>query len=149
MKVHNQQSAQSDDRLASSGKEDGSDRQRKAAFWVFVLAQVLIFVALLWNFHGRWFIADEWDFLASRTAGSADSLFRPYHEHWSTLPILYYRLLWNLVGIRSYLPYLISILTLHIAIGSLLPRNHDSCRRFAMVGNSLRSGLLSLWRRRC
>ena len=67
-----------------------------------------------------WFVADEWVFLAGRTAGDLSGLFHPYHEHWSTLPILYYRLLWNVVGIRSYIPYLASVLALHIAIGFLL-----------------------------
>jgi hypothetical protein len=97
-----------------------SVRERKSAFWVFVVAQAMIFVALIWNFHGRWFVADEWVFIAGRTAGSVSDLLHPYHEHWSTLPILYYRLLWNLVGIRSYMPYLVSIVTLHIAVSSLL-----------------------------
>ena len=74
----------------------------------------------MWNFHGEWFIADEWVFIAGRTAGDLSGLFHPYHEHWSTLPILYYRLLWSLVGIRSYLPYLASVVAMHIAIGFLL-----------------------------
>jgi len=95
-------------------------RDQRAAFWVFVAAQGLIFIALIWNFHGGWFVADEWVFLAGRTAGNLSSLFRPYHEHWSTLPILYYRLLWSVVGIRTYLPYLVSVVTLHITIGFLL-----------------------------
>jgi hypothetical protein len=93
---------------------------RKAAFWVFVAAEALIFAALVWNFHGRWFVADEWTFLAGRTVDNLNSLFSPYNVHWSTLPILYYQLLWNLVGIRSYLPYLVSILVLHITVCALL-----------------------------
>ena len=95
-------------------------RHQRAAFWVFVAAQGLIFLALLWNFHGGWFVADEWVFLAGRTAGDLSGLFHPYHQHWSTLPILYYRLLWNVVGLRSYVPYLASVLALHITIGFLL-----------------------------
>ena len=95
-------------------------RDQGAAFWAFVAAQGLIFIALLWNFHGEWFVADEWVFLAGRTAGNLSGLLHPYHEHWSTLPILYYRFLWNLVGLRSYIPYLVSVLALHIAIGFLL-----------------------------
>ena len=95
-------------------------RGRRTAFWAFVVAQALIFIAFVWNFHGEWFVADEWVFLAGRTAGNLSGLFHPYHEHWSTLPILYYRLLWNVTGIRSYLPYLISVLALHITIGFLL-----------------------------
>src|ERR1700733_3879948 len=107
MKGLNTQSTRTaDDPPRGISKDCGSVRKRKAAFRVFVAAQAVIFVALLWNFHGRWFIADEWEFLAGRTAGNLGSLFRPYHEHWSTIPILYYRLLWNLVGIRSYIPYL-------------------------------------------
>ena len=97
-----------------------SQGQRRAAFWVFVAAQVLIFVGMIWNFHGEWFVADEWVFLAGRTAGDLSGLLHPYHEHWSTLPILYYRFLWNVVGIRSYIPYLASVLALHIAFGFLL-----------------------------
>jgi hypothetical protein len=97
-----------------------AQRHQRAAFWVFVAAQGLIFVALLWNFHGGWFVADEWVFLAARTAGNLSGLFHPYHQHWSTLPILYYRLLWNVVGLRSYIPYLASVLVLHITIGFLL-----------------------------
>jgi hypothetical protein len=93
---------------------------RRAAFWTFVAAEAVIFAGLIWNFHGRWFIADEWDFLAQRTAGSFNSLFTPYKLHWSTLPILYFRLLWNLVGIRTYYPYLVSVLAFHIGIASLL-----------------------------
>ena len=93
---------------------------QRAAFWVFVAAQGLIFIALIWNFHGGWFVADEWVFVAGRTAGNLSGLFHPYHEHWSTLPILYYRLLWNVVGIRSYIPYLVSVLIMHITIGFLL-----------------------------
>ena len=121
MKGLNTQSTRTtDDPPRAIAGDCGSVRERKAAFRVFVAAEALIFVALLWNFHGRWFIADEWEFLAGRTAGNLGSLFHPYHEHWSTIPILYYRLLWNLVGIRSYIPYLASVLTLHITISALL-----------------------------
>jgi hypothetical protein len=95
-------------------------RDQRAAFWVFVAAQGLIFIALIWNFHGEWFVADEWVFLAARTAGNLSGLFHPYHQHWSTLPILYYRLLWNVVGLRSYIPYLVSVVILHITICFLL-----------------------------
>jgi hypothetical protein len=93
---------------------------RRAAFWFFTVALIVIFILYIWNFHGRWFIADEWDFLAGRTAGNLRSLFRPHNEHWSTLPILYFRLLWHFVGIRSYMPYLVSVLACHFFIACLL-----------------------------
>jgi len=97
-------------------------RNGQLAFTVFVVAQALIFIGLVANFHSRWFLTDEWDFLANRTAGNLSSLFRPHNEHWSTLPILYYRLLWTVFGIRTYVPYLASVVGMHIAIGFALRR---------------------------
>ncbi len=121
MKLLNSQSTlRKDEASPSTADSCGPSASRRVAFWTFVAVELVVFSGLLWNFHGRWFIADEWDFLALRTAGNLHSLFAPYNEHWSTLPILYYRLLWNLFGIRTYYPYLVSILTLHIAIASML-----------------------------
>jgi hypothetical protein len=74
----------------------------------------------VWTSRAKWFSGDEWNFLAVRSAGNLSSLFRPYNEHWSTLPILYFRLLWNLVGLHSYLPYLASVVVLHLTIAALL-----------------------------
>ena len=54
----------------------------------------------------QWFIADEWAFLADRDGGDLGDLLRPQNEHWSTIPILVYRGLWHVVGLRSYVPYL-------------------------------------------
>src|SRR5207248_1827286 len=76
----------------------------------------------LWLVLGRsqWFFSDEWDFLAGRTAGDFGDLFNPHDNHWSTLPILVYRLLWWLVGLRSYLPYLVFVVLLHLTAAALL-----------------------------
>ena len=54
------------------------------------------------------------------TAGNLNELFTPHNEHWSTLPILEYRLLWHIVGLRSYLPYLVVVVTLHLTVAALL-----------------------------
>ena len=53
-------------------------------------------------------------------SGSVDDLFRPHFQHWTTLPILPYRLLWTVVGIRSYVPYQALIVVLHLAAAALL-----------------------------
>ena len=74
---------------------------------------------LVWGRHG-WFTQDDWDFLSARTIGSAHDLFRPHFQHWTTLPILPYRLLWTMVGIRSYTPYQALIVVMHLIAAALV-----------------------------
>ena len=59
---------------------------------------------LVWGRHG-WFTQDDWDFLSARTIGNAGDLFRAHFQHWTTLPVLVYRLMWVLFGLHSYTPY--------------------------------------------
>ncbi|MBI2706537.1 MAG: hypothetical protein HYX32_14785 [Actinobacteria bacterium] len=51
-----------------------------------VAAVLLLFV---WE-PRQWFLVDEWDFLANRSATNLDDLFRDHNLHRSTLPILIY-----------------------------------------------------------
>src|SRR4029077_2625645 len=67
-----------------------------------------------------WFWADDWDFLAARTGGNLGDLFRPHYQHWTTLPILAYRLLWTIFGIRHYVPYQLLVIALHLVAALLL-----------------------------
>ncbi len=73
-------------------------------------------------FWGRnwWFWADDWDFLADRTAGNAGDLFRGHYQHWTTVPVLAYRGLWFVFGIRSYLPYQLLVIGAHLGAIALL-----------------------------
>jgi hypothetical protein len=75
---------------------------------------------LLWWGRGGWFTFDDWDLLSQRTVGRAHDLFLPHGDHWSTLPILVYRLMWQLFGIRSYVPYQLLVILLHLAVAALL-----------------------------
>jgi hypothetical protein len=47
-------------------------------------------------------------------------IFRPHTEHLVALPVLTYRLMWELVGLRSYLPYQLLIVLLHLTAALLL-----------------------------
>jgi hypothetical protein len=86
----------------------------------FVAAEVVALPLLLvWGRHG-WFTQDDWDFLSARTIGSAHDLFRAHFQHWTTLPILPYRLLWTMVGIRSYTPYQALIVVTHLIAAALV-----------------------------
>lgn len=76
----------------------------------------------LWLYLGRfqWFYRDEWEFIAGRTTTDLDTFFRPHNEHWTTVPILAYRLLYWLFGMRSYLPYRLMVLAVYLTAAALL-----------------------------
>ncbi|MDQ4129386.1 MAG: hypothetical protein M3133_00085 [Actinomycetota bacterium] len=92
------------------------------ALAVHLLSLALGVVALVVISRDQWFIADEWDFLADRPLDDLRALFIPHNEHWSTLPIVVYRLLYAAVGLHSYLPYLLVGFLVHVAIAHLLWR---------------------------
>jgi hypothetical protein len=88
-----------------------------------VLVLVGGFVLLLYCNRDQWFFGDEWDFLAHRGVSGADySLWEPHTEHWSTGPILIYRGLYSLWGLHSYVPYVVVLVLLHLAVAHLLWR---------------------------
>jgi hypothetical protein len=96
------------------------DRSNRVALYVFVALIVVALPLLLYLGHDRWFSFDEWAFLAARDGGDLGELFRPHAVHWSTLPVLWYRAMWNVFGIRTYLPYQVGIVSLHLTAAVLL-----------------------------
>ncbi len=83
----------------------------------------LALLVLLYADRRQWFFYDDWEFLATRGLGGQPlDLFRPHNAHWSTIPILVYRALYTVVGIRSYVPYLLVLLVLHLATAYVLWR---------------------------
>jgi hypothetical protein len=94
-------------------------REGRAALWAFaaVEAGALVYYSVL--ARGQWFFADEWDFLANRSL-NPKSLLLPHQGHWSTVPIVVYRVLWQLFGLRTYTPYVALTIALHLIAGALL-----------------------------
>ena len=91
------------------------------AIHVFVL--VGGFFVLVYCNRDQWFFGDEWDFLAHRGVAGADlSLWEPHTQHWSTGPILIYRALYGLWGLHTYVPYVVVLVLLHLAVAHLLWR---------------------------
>jgi hypothetical protein len=87
---------------------------------VFVTVEVVAFVLILVMGHTRWFFNDDWDFLTQRSLGSVSDLLRPHYEHWVTLPLIAYRLLWWIFGANTYLPYQLLVVLGHLGIAALL-----------------------------
>src|SRR5271169_1851171 len=90
------------DELDRVGRSPSGDGRRRAPVIVFGAVEVVALV--VWLIIGRsdWFYIDEWDFLAARKAGDLGDLFRSHNGHWTTLPILAFRLLYALFGLRTY-----------------------------------------------
>lgn len=100
-----------------------SRRGATYAHWA-TLALALAYWA--WADRGMWFFGDEWDFLATRGVFHGPTnpygIFYPHNEHWSTLPILLWRALFNLFHLGSYWPYLVPLLIAHLGVVHLVWR---------------------------
>ena len=93
--------------------------QARAAVVAHAVSLTAAGTLLVWFNRRQWFFGDEWEFFANRLHGGGRALFGPHNEHWSTLPILIYRGLYAAFGLRSYLPYVVVVLALHLAVTHL------------------------------
>lgn len=103
----------------SGGRAGGVDR------WLVIhlVTVVAAGLYLLLLGRGQWFYLDEWAFLVRRGVfGAERSLFAPHNEHWTTVPILAYRSVFAVFGVRSYLPYFGLVVAAHLTLGHLLYR---------------------------
>ncbi|WP_344662813.1 hypothetical protein [Catenulispora subtropica] len=80
----------------------------------------VVFAALLWAVRRLDFYYDEWDFVDKAERWRFEDYFVPHNEHWSTVPMVVYRLLIGLFGMHSYLPYSAALLLLHCGNAFLL-----------------------------
>ena len=106
---------------------DGPTRLDRADTWIdrhavalFALMTTASAVFIAWLGSGLTYFSDEWAFIEGRSLVDPATWFPPHNEHWSTLPVIVYRLLVETVGLRSYLPYLAIVLALHVACAALV-----------------------------
>jgi hypothetical protein len=88
---------------------------------VIVAAVALVAVsATLWLSRGYTFYFDEWDFILSAPAWAWATFLQPHNEHPVMLSRLIYSALLDTVGLRTYVPYMLVLLALHVASAVLL-----------------------------
>jgi hypothetical protein len=102
-----------------SNRAGVSARVALIAFFAVEVAGAVIYVV---NGRKVWFFGvfgDEWDFLAGRRATVHDLLLR-HGDHLVALPALVFRILYTAFGLRTYLPYQLCAIGLHLAAAALL-----------------------------
>jgi hypothetical protein len=108
---------------------------------VVVLALAGAAVELLHFTDKIWFWADDWDLLFKRgIIDSADiGLFAPHNAHWFTAHILIYRLIFELAGLHSFVPYAAVEIAVHLLVAwtSYLLFRRVGARAWAAVGATL------------
>jgi hypothetical protein len=82
----------------------------------FAAVAVAAWAILLWMGRGLSFYSDEWYYIANRSLFDPQTWFPPHGEHWSTIPIVAYRVLMELFGLRTYMPYLALLVGLHVLV---------------------------------
>ena len=87
--------------------------------WIFAVACIVALPYLMYAGRAQWFYVDDFDFFADRHLTFTD-LMQPHYGHWSTLPILEYRALYSLVGLREYWAYELVAVVGHLAVTVLL-----------------------------
>lgn len=90
---------------------------RRSALIAFVLIEVAGFFTYLHIGRFMWFYGDDWKPLAGRKMGD---LFGQHGGHLIAVPVAVFRVMFFLFGLRSYTPYLVMIVSLHIAVAALL-----------------------------
>jgi len=80
-------------------------------------------VVATWLGRNQWFNADDWGFIAERGLLSGDrSWLEPHNEHWSTTPILVYKLLYLAFELRTHIPYVVAAVLVHLCVMHLAYR---------------------------
>jgi len=95
-------------------------KSRDLARWVFLAYLVVAVPVLLAMGSSRWFLGDEWTFLSAKSATSLHDLFQPHNQHWSTIPLIIYKVMYSMFGLHEYWPYQLLVILAHLVIAGLL-----------------------------
>ena len=109
---------------------------------IFVVSATVAFLLLLALGSATTFRVDDWDLVANRSLLDPASLVRPYNQQFIAVPIVIFRLIYAVVGLHSYLPYLAVLLALHIATATVV---RHVVSEFAGEVPGLAAGILFLF----
>jgi hypothetical protein len=106
---------------------------------LFAVIAVVSFVVVIGLGLGMTFFSDEWAFLTDRSLLDPSTWWPPHNEHWTTLPVIVYRLMVETIGIGSYVPYLVVVALLHLLVASLvyLVLERSTGPLIALLGGSI------------
>ena len=82
---------------------------------IVLAAAVVVCGALLWLSRAYTFYFDEWSFITTAPVSTLSWFFQPHNEHPAVLFRVVYAALLNTAGLRSYVPYMAVLLSLHTA----------------------------------
>lgn len=88
-----------------------ADRHSTALFLALAAGSALVVIGLGF---GLTFFSDEWAFIEGRSLRDPATWWAPHNEHWSTIPVIVYGALLETAGLRSYVPYLVVLYSLHV-----------------------------------
>jgi hypothetical protein len=92
-------------------------RRPSAPLVVLAAVVVAVFALILYLDRGVGFYFDEWNFVLERQGHSLGVFLRPHNEHISLVPVLVYKVLFNVVGLNHHWPYLAVLGVMHAALG--------------------------------
>jgi hypothetical protein len=87
---------------------------------VLIAVAPFVFGAVLYLTRHRNLLYDEWAWVVSRRGWDFYTFILPHGNHWSTLPILLWKVMFVTVGIRSHIPYQAALLVAHVSVVFLL-----------------------------
>ena len=97
-----------------------SFRRARTALWVMIAGAAVVLALVD---RRQWFTGDEFDILGFRGLTAPPGgfgLLEAHYGHWVTVPILAYRALFDVFGMRSYWPYLVLLFVVHLAVVVML-----------------------------
>jgi hypothetical protein len=94
---------------------------RAPLLWPALISlSAVVAIWLLYLTSYKTFFYDEWDFIVEDRPWNLNVFLLPHNEHWVTIPLLVWKVLFLVVGIRTYVPYEAALLVVHVAAVLLL-----------------------------
>jgi hypothetical protein len=95
----------------------GSDRDLRVWSARHLISLLVAVPVLLVANRGQWFFKDDWETITRRLGQPGGvSIWAPHNEHWTTLPILAFRVLFAGFGLRTYWPWIVLLIAVHLVV---------------------------------